>query len=66
MGEAASPSSVRDYQPNAGEEDQGFHHENLLGQELANDDATDIFYGFLQVFQQRVSMRCVVSDNTVF
>ena len=42
------------------------HHENLLGLELANDDATDIFYGFLQVFQQSISMRCVVSDNTVF
>jgi hypothetical protein len=24
------------------------HHENLLGLELANDDATAIFYGFLQ------------------
>ena len=42
------------------------HHENLLGLELTNDDATDIFYGFLQVFQQRISMRCVVSDNSVF
>ena len=41
-------------------------HENLLGLELANDDATEVFYGFLQVFQQRISMRFAVSDNTVF
>jgi hypothetical protein len=42
------------------------HHENLLGLELPNDDAADIFYGFLQVFQQRISMRRVVSDDSVF
>jgi hypothetical protein len=42
------------------------HHENLLGLELANDDATAVVYGFLQVFQQRISMRRVVSDDSVF
>ena len=42
------------------------HHENLLGLELANDHATAVFYGFLQVFQQRISMCCVVSDDSGF
>jgi hypothetical protein len=42
------------------------HHENILGLELANNDATDVFCGFLQVFQQRISIRRVVSDNSVF
>jgi hypothetical protein len=41
-------------------------NENLLGLELANDDATTIAYGFFQVFQQRVSMRCVVPYGIVF
>jgi hypothetical protein len=42
------------------------HHENLLGLELANDDATAIVYSFFQVFQQRISMRCVVPYDSVF
>jgi hypothetical protein len=45
---------------------EGHHHENLLGLELANDDATVIIYSFFQVFQQRRSMRRVLSDDSVF
>jgi hypothetical protein len=42
------------------------HHENLLGLELANDDATAIVYSFLQVLQQKISMRGGVPYDSVF